>query len=46
MNDLSAMILRAVYYVGTSTTSVISRAGFYEPEEDIILSEMLESHEE
>ncbi|MDE5933269.1 MAG: hypothetical protein K2H40_12430 [Lachnospiraceae bacterium] len=46
MNDLFAIILKAVYYVGISTTSVISRNGFYEPEEDIILSEMMDSHEE
>lgn len=46
MNDLFTMLLKAIYYVGASTTSVISRMSLYEPEEDIILSEMMDSHEE
>lgn len=45
MNDLLTMILKAIYFVGESTASVISRFGVYEPEEDIILSEMMDSHE-
>lgn len=46
MNDLFTMILKAIYYIGESTASAISRYSIYEPEEDIILSEMMNSHEE
>ncbi|MCM1173840.1 MAG: hypothetical protein NC341_02185 [Blautia sp.] len=46
MNSLFTMILNAIYYVGESTVSVISRCSLYEPEEDIILSEMMEHREE
>lgn len=46
MNDLLTMILKAIYCLGASTASVISRCSIYEPEEDIILSEMMDSHEE
>ncbi len=46
MSNLWETILNFIYYLGESTVNVVSRNGFYEPEEDVLLSEMLNQHEE
>lgn len=41
MNKLLSMMLKQVHSMGMSTANSISRVCIYEPEEDIILSEMI-----
>ena len=41
MNKLLDIVLKQVHSVGMSTANAISRTNTYEPEEDMLLSEMI-----
>lgn len=41
MNNILAIMLEQIFQVGMSTANAISRIGYYEPEEDIALMEMV-----
>lgn len=41
MSNILALMLNQIFQVGMSTANAISRIGFYEPDEDAALMEML-----